>query len=338
MKKTSLYFSLAALVVCGCAKTPVAGLNDSAKLFFDSWLKVNHPGAPRTELGVYVLSETPGTGDVAGSADAAPYVWVDYVIRNLDGTVSATTLEDLSKQLGDYAPGDYYGPVIWNRSSNGLAVGIDESLTAMRVGGSRTIAIPGWLQTKTRRTSEQDYLNNDSGDPKIYELALRGAIKDIKKWETDSIGRYISSLFPGKGVSDSLKYGFYYFRTWEPSSTAEFPSDTTIYINYIGRLLNGTVFDTNVKDTAKFYGLYSESASYGPTSVSITKGDNNNVTVQMGSSSVIDGFAEAIKRMHPFEAGTAVFYSTLGYGTSGSGTTIPGYSPLRFDIEVVTRE
>ena len=41
--------------------------------------------------------------------------------------------------------------------------------------------------------------------------------------------------------------------------------------------------------------------------------------------------------MHPHEKGTAVFYSGVGYGSSGSGSTIPAYAPLRFDIEIVDK-
>ena len=37
--------------------------------------------------------------------------------------------------------------------------------------------------------------------------------------------------------------GFYYKQLQAPSDTTSFPKDTTIYINYTGRLLNGLVFD-----------------------------------------------------------------------------------------------
>ena len=40
----------------------------------------------------------------------------------------------------------------------------------------------------------------------------------------------------------------------------------------------------------------------------------------------------------PGETATAIFYSSLGYGYSGSGSVIPSYAPLRFDITVVKEE
>ena len=41
--------------------------------------------------------------------------------------------------------------------------------------------------------------------------------------------------------------------------------------------------------------------------------------------------------MHPHEKGTAVFYSGLGYTYRGSGGSIPAYSPLHFDLEIVDK-
>ena len=42
--------------------------------------------------------------------------------------------------------------------------------------------------------------------------------------------------------------------------------------------------------------------------------------------------------MKAFESGTGVFHSGFGYSASGQGNTIPGYTPLAFDIEIVEKE
>ena len=340
MKKTILYSGLIlSALLCGCAKDPSTGLNDSAKLAFDAWMQVNHPEGVKTELGAYVLSETPGAGALVGNADTSPYLWVEYSSRYLNGTVYETTDEALAKQVGTYAEKNYYGPVVWARANNGITAGLDEAVNTMRVGGSKSLIIPGWLQTFDRYDTAEEYLKKVSGTSAQYELKIVDIIPDINKWETDSIGRYISHHFPGKSVLDSLQYGFYYFRTREPSSDKEFPDDTTIYINYVGRLLNGTVFDTNVKDSAKYYGLYSASSTYSPSQVDwfSTSNQESFKDITMGGSSLIEGFSYALSQMHPHEAGTAIFYSSGGYSAKGSGSAIPGYSPLRFDIEIVDK-
>lgn len=339
--KNYIYLALSALAVCACAKAPSTGANEDAKLYFESWMQVHHPEAVRTKLGAYVLDEVPGTGAAFAEEKDGVYVRVDYVTTSLDGTITGTTLESVSQQLGSYQFGNYYGPVFWYCGEGSLAAGIEEALGTMRVGGSKTFVLPGWLQTLSRYDSAEAYEENVSGgSPAIYEIRLQEIVRDVAQWETDSIAGYIPRSFPGKAAADSLEYGFYYFRTGEPSSDEKLPADTTIYINYIGRLLNGTVFDTNVKDSAKFYGIYSASRSYEPSSITFStegEGEDAETTAQMGSSSVIPGFSKILTQMHPHEKGSGVFYSTFGYGSSGSGASIPAYSPLRFDIEIVDK-
>ena len=337
MKRNLPYAALIALVLCACAKAPTPGLNDSAKLYFDAWIHVNHPDAVASGLGAYVLSETTGSGTEAGTAKANPYVRVHYIVSDLDGTVLSTSLKEVAQRIGEYDEEDYYGPEIWQRGEGQLAAGLDDALESMRTGGIRTVAIPGWLNTTSRYAAKEDYLAKVNGTSAVYEVGLLEVIPDIKKWETDSVGRYVTATFPGKSAGDSLKYGFYYVRGAAPSSEEDFPIDTTIYINYVGRLLDGHVFDTNVKDSAKFYGLYSASRTYAPTAVTWYNADGTYTDIKMGGSTVIDGFAYALSKMHPHEKGTAVFYSGVGYGSNGSGTSIPGYSPLRFDIEIVDK-
>ncbi len=79
----------------------------------------------------------------------------------------------------------------------------------------------------------------------------------------------------------------------------------TLSVKYTGKRLNDVVFDSG----------------------------QFNYTV--GTTNVIKGFAEGISKMRLGEKATIIFASGLGYGTTGSGTTIPPYSSLVFDIEIV---
>ena len=340
MKKAFIGLAVAALAFSACSKTATSGLNDASKRYFDAWMKVNHPDLVPTELGSYVLSETEGTGNLVGSYKDNTYLYVNYTSTDLDGDITATTSEKVSKQLGSYVEGDYYGPTVWSRVGDGLSAGIDELVSTMRVGGIKKAIVPGWLFTNDRYDTPEDYLNNVSGSDGIYEIEIVDAFNDVVQWEIDSIGCYLSNNYPKISLADSLKYGFYYSQTKAPTSEEEFATDTTIYINYIGRLLNGTVFDTNIKDTAKFYGLYDPDNTYGPTQINwiSTDEDYSDLTMTSDESSMIDGFAYCIFNMKAYEKGTCIFYSALGYSTSGSGNSIPSYSPLRFDIEIVDKE
>ena len=351
MKRILLYLCLAAAALCSCAKDPEVGLNDDALLYIDAWIKVHHPEAQRTALGVYILEDEPGTGALAGTPESNPYLRVSATVRTLDGSIQKTTDMRLAQQLGTYSDNYYYGPEIWARASDGLAAGLEETVADMRVGGRRKVMIPGWLLgynsttgSSYRYDTAQEYLDNVSGGTAaLYEITLEELISDTAKWEADSAGRYIARHFPGKSVRDSLEYGIYYFRTGEPSSTEEFHNDTTLYVNYIGRRLDGTVFDTSIADTAKYYGIYSATRSYGPSAVKWYGSDGTYSDISFtaygstSSSSVIKGFSFALDQMHPHEKGTAIFTSDWGYGSSGSGSAIPGYSPLRFDFQIVDK-
>ena len=122
----------------------------------------------------------------------------------------------------------------------------------------------------------------------------------------------------------------------EPIDTTSFKKDTTVYINYTGKLLNGQVFDTTIERVAKDNGLYSPSKTYTP--VRINWGEEyTDITMGSDKTTVIGGFALTLWQMRAREKGVGVFYSNYGYNYSGSGSGIPGYAPLIFEIELVAK-
>jgi hypothetical protein len=122
-------------------------------------------------------------------------------------------------------------------------------------------------------------------------------------------------------VEDAEQEGFFYVKTRD-GLDREFPSDTTVYINYTGRLLNGRAFDTTVADTAKVWGLYSSSKTYAQQQVKWFSSDQDYTSITLGEdeTSVIPGFAYGLSVMHPGEAGKCFFVSKYGYSGSGCGT------------------
>lgn len=335
------------MVIAGCAKTPETTPNDAAKKYFDSWIMLNHPDAVPTELGSYILSEEPGTGAAAGKADDNLYVRLNYTNKKLDGAIQNTTYAKTAQQLGTYVETDYYGPLILLRAEGNVAVGFEELLERMKVGGKIEAAVPGWLSGLKTYSNKEDYLNNVTGTDYIYSIELTDVINDIVKWEVDSLVRYMQANYPEVNPADTVsteeyngkKYGFYYIQqkpTDLPDST--YKSSTKVYLNYTGRLLNGQVFDTTIEKVAKDSGIYSKSKTYQPTYVTWDEDDYDTITMGSSESDVIDGFKFALFQMQPHEKGIAIFYSAYGYQEDGSGNTIPGYSPLIFELELVDSE
>lgn len=353
MKKifTKALYIAAAVIIAGCAKIVTPGPNEANKRYFDAWMELNYPDVKPTGLGIYVLSETEGNGvEVSDSG----FVLVDYRITSLEGNISSYTDAQTAKQLGEYDKTNYYGPKFWTTYQTTIQAGLGDALKGMKAGGYKKVIVPSWLMTAKALGSAQDYLDyydedeSTSYSSTIYEFEVKDYTEDINQWQVDSIGRFFrnntvmidgkpaAQVFDGMTAVDTVKAGFFYKQISAPIDTTSFSKDTTVYINYTGKLLNGLVFDTSIERVAKDNGLYSASRTYAP--VEIHWGEEySNITMGSDKSTIIEGFALTLWQMRAMEKGVGVFYSNLGYNYSGSGSSIPGYAPLIFEIELVEK-
>lgn len=347
MKKifASAVFAAAALAFAGCAKHETSGPNDANRRYFDAWMEVNHPGVQPTGLGIYVIEDTPGTGK---AVEEGGYVYLDYTAASLTGNISVYTEAETAKQLGEYDETSYYGPKFMSTTEGSLPAGVAEALEGMKVGGHRKVIIPSWLMNYAVYGSEQEYLDPDDEDYNaasysntIYDLYVRDYTEDMEGWQIEKIGAYIDAnkdMFGSMTVADSIPEhkGMYYRQLQAPVDTATFAKDTVVYINYTGKLLNGLVFDTSIEKVAKDNGIYSASKSYEPVQINWAE-EYADITMTSSKSSVVSGFALTLWQMKAMEKGIGVFTSGYGYGASGSGSSIPAFSPLIFEIELVAK-
>lgn len=330
--KTAAYVAMA-FAAFGCAKAVEEGPNDANKRYFDAWMKLNHPDAVPTGLGIYILEEEVGTGI---EVKEGGYVYADYVTTDLEGNITSYTDKNTAKQLGDYDTTTYYGAHVISTIESTIQAGLAETLIGMKAGGRRKVIIPNWLMSYSVYETEEEYLNaSSSGSSSIYDITVRDFTDSINNHEITLIEKYIKdnpAIFNDKIVNDTT--GFYYQQLVPGTTDEAFPTDTTIYINYTGKLLNGLIFDTTDEKIAKDNGLYSSAKTYEP--VKIKWGEKySDITMGTSASSIIGGFGLTLWHMHPFEKGIGVFYSPLGYTYNGSGSSIPSYAPLVFEIEIV---
>lgn len=333
--KTAAYLAIALSAIC-CAKVAKEGANDANKRYFDAWMSLNHPGVQPTGLGIYVLEEEEGDGEVIAEDN---YVYASYTITDLKGNITSYTEKETAEQLGEYTPENYYGPKVLTTFEGTIPAGVGNALIGMKPGGRKKVIVPSWLMTYNSYDTPEEYIESSSTGTTdcIYDIKVTDVALDISQHEIRQMAQYFSDNGDIFGIftsADSLQYGFYYKQLQAPANTITFPSDTTIYINYTGKLLNGLVFDTTIEKVAKDNGIYSASRTYEPTSISWGE-SYEDLTMGSSGSSVISGFALTLWQMHAFEKGIGVFYSPLGYSYNGSGNSIPGYSPLVFEIELV---
>lgn len=327
-----------ALICIGCAEDPESGANDLNLKFFNAWINQNYKNAQQTPLGAYIIEDHAGSGKTVGDYETSPYLYVSYYATDLDGNYALYSDESLAKQLGTYQSCNYYGKKIWDRRETygtyGLYAGLDDAIETMKVGGSRKAVIPGWLITNERYKNPQDYIDNVTGTDVIYSVTVHDAIQDIVKWEVDSLDAYVKHTMPGL---DSTEFGYYYKQLVPPTDTTTFEDESTVYINYTGRLLNGQVFDSTIADTCKIHNIFVTGKSYAETSFTWNPKTDESKESSSNSSSFIKGFQKCLDSMRTGERGICIFYSGLGY--AGKDTDkIPPYSPLIFEIEMIGKK
>lgn len=134
------------------------------------------------------------------------------------------------------------------------------------------------------------------------------------------------------------------FRT-EDQQINEFIATHTII--YTEKTENGLRFGTLVPkpDSALLVDGSTYSVRYQGRRMNNMLFDSSTFDVTLGSTSLVTGFTEGLKKMRVGEKANIVFPSALGYGAQGSqassGTTTPSirpFSPLYFQVEILKKK
>lgn len=340
MRKILPMAAVLCLMASGCAKESTINTGQKAKQYLTLFMEKYYPQAAPTEEGLYILEDKEGDGEV-WSPDST-HVYVEYTIRTLDGNISSSTDYKIAQQLGTYDSSNYYGPRFMAQGSGSSFVGVDLLMEGMKEGGSRKAVIPAWLLNTSRLSTQEAYINACTTEANlIYDITFHGQTGNIDRMEIDSLEHYVMDWY-GVGREKSISFSdqvsegaFYFFSdTTEFAGTRHIPKDTTVTINYTGYLLNGQAFDTTDEIIAKDHNIYyTTGKSYKPVSVTFSSDYTN---IKMGSSTLITGFQGGLSKMcFVGQKATFMFTSALGYSGSGSGSAIPPYSPLIFEVEIV---
>jgi FKBP-type peptidyl-prolyl cis-trans isomerase FkpA len=135
---------------------------------------------------------------------------------------------------------------------------------------------------------------------------------DLNTWqlhEKESINGYVKSL--GDTAYVLTANGLYYIELTAGTGAMPVAGDTVTF-RYKGSFLDGVVFDSNT-GTGKV-----------PFKMII------------GSGEIIDGLDEGIRLMKKGGKGKFLTPSSLAYGHGGIPNIIPGYTPLLFEITLLT--
>lgn len=149
---------------------------------------------------------------------------------------------------------------------------------------------------------------------------FKGELDKLKDAEAGKVTSYVSSnkLEPVKTAS-GLQYVIN-----EEGTGAKAALGDTVVVNYTGKLTNGTVFDSSIKEVATKNNLpVDPMRTFEP------------IRFSLGNQPVIQGWTEALQLLNKGTKATLIIPSNLAYGDRPAGNKIPPFAPLVFDIELV---
>ncbi len=162
-------------------------------------------------------------------------------------------------------------------------------------------------------------LDQAIAEKKAAEAKALEATEKLKADETVRITKFLSTQTGVKTTASGLHY-----QIITPSAKPKPLPGDTLLVNYIGKTLDGKVFDTNSKEEAQKAGVFQDGRPYEPFQFVVKAGQ------------VIPGWDEGFLLLNTGSKARLIIPSKLAYGPNQSGPDIAPYSPLVFDVELLS--
>ena len=332
--------ALFALVV-SCAKKEREDISGREQAVFDAWMEKYHPEAEKLPSGMYIdwLVRNPS----GRKAENGNWLMTNFTRSFMDGTVFASNDPDIAEQLDyftykthfypkyfGYYP-EYYTAKDYALLQN-LAVGEVELLSMMREGERAKIYMPknlGYPYSYGYEIGFSTGMVVDAFTSLQMDIELAKVVSDPVEYEKEQVEEYAENNLGISNPENNYTVPGLYMKVTQPYGEGNtITEDTRVSVYYVGRFLDGFVFDTNIDTVAVNNNIYGVS---GYSAIEFLPNDE---------SDLVAGFTETVRHMKKGEWARTVFVSALGYGAEGqlaqslSETSIPPYTPLVFDIYV----
>lgn len=211
---------------------------------------------------------------------------------------------------------------------------LNEGLALLRVGDSASFLIradslmkifqlPGFIDSTQILIYDINVLGYKSKDDfkKDQEEKMKQQnemMEDSKQKEITDLENYIKENNIKVKPTES---GLYYIEL-KKGTGALAESGKTIKMNYVGRLINGKLFDTSDEEVAKKENVFNPQRTYKP------------IEYPHGTGYVIKGWDEGIGKMRVGGKARLIVPSSIAYKSAGR-PSIPPHSTLIFDIELM---
>ena len=268
-----------------------------------------------------------GSGDMKGYKQTADGLYYRFEVQNKDAQqvqegdvlVGEMTLRlDTTVLLSNVGRTERLMPAI--PSYDGV---LHEGLLMMHVGDKVTFAIEADSMAKFMQPNQMPPMYEQGKGMKFYyEINLQDIVtkeefaeeqanyqtqmEQVRQQEPELIANYVKeNNIKAQPTADGL-----YIIVKKAGKGTKVAVGRQVAMRYTGRLLDGTVFDSSIGK---------EPLSY--------------VVGQMG---LIRGWEEGVMGQPEGSQLQLIIPSAMGYGSQGAGQLIPPYSPLVFDIEIVS--
>ena len=260
----------------------------------------------------YSKSKTSGLSYVMHKSNKGPKLKLDDVVTlNLKYSTSKDSLVFDSWKMGK--------PIQLKIAKASFKGDLMDGLTLLTVGDSASFLINAdSLFTKTFGAPRPAFIDSSSflsftvkvisttTDAALKAEELKAEKENAMK-ENEVIAKYIADkqMTPSKSSS-----GLMYVIS-EPGTGEQAQAGKTVKVHYTGRLLDGTKFDSSLDR-------------------------NEPIEFKLGQGMVIKGWDEGIALLKVGGKALLIIPSDLAYGSRGAGGVIPPFSPLTFEVELVS--
>lgn len=287
--------------------------NEAAKLnepiLLENYLKENKITVKPLPSGLYFIPQVAGSGRKANPGDRAK---AHFVISLIDG-----------KQLfSSYERGEPFTIEVGKEFDN---AGLTEGLAMMRKGEKATILVPSSLafgeegrgefvppySTIIYKVELADLVSKEEFERQelLKEQQAKQAEENAKTGEAKNISDY----FKKNNIQATPTTSGLYFIEKVKGSGAKPLTGMKVKVHYTGTLLNGTKFDSSVDRGTPF-------------------------EFTLGQGQVIAGWDEGVALMNIGSKALLIVPYALAYGSRAMGESIPAYSTLVFEVELLGAE
>ncbi len=292
-------------------------VNDGEKdelIRLQAYMSIHYPDLEPSSTGLYSIIYEQGEGVSPQEND---YIIYNYTASNLDGEVFETSIYNVAYLNNIYSASSRYVPDYKPFNEITFIAGLYEGISQLKPFARARFIIPSSLAWGSGYHNGQGPYASV-----IIDIELEEIVTDTEAKETEIIEEFLADYFPF-GCPDSVMRDSVYYLEVNEGLGEYFVKDDIVDVNYVGRYIDGKVFDTNIESVAKENGIYKSGTSYRPKEMIVE------------SDEIIEGFSLVLKRLRREGSATVIIRSNRAYGAAGTGNIHP-YEPLIFEITVVT--